>query len=76
MAVIVVPLLAWLADISTPLLTWLVEIFLGPNAYKIAKSHLGPFCLLWEVWYLLVLVRMPMVMLIMKRFCVCHTHCL
>jgi hypothetical protein len=33
MAVIVVPLLAWLADISTPLLTWFVEIFLGPNAY-------------------------------------------
>jgi len=43
-----------------------------PNCKKLPRS----FCLLWEVWYLLLPVGVPMVMLIMKRFVyVTHIAC-
>ncbi len=69
MATTVAPLLAWVAKISAPLFAWLAEIFLGLGAcLSNCKKLLRSFCLLWEVWYLLLLVGVPMVILIMKRF--------
>jgi hypothetical protein len=75
MASIVIPLLAWLAEISTPLLAWLVKKFFGPDAYQIAKSCLGPFVCCGNV--------VPLALgwsvngdVDHEKVCVCHTHCL
>jgi len=43
MVAIVVLFLVWLAKILVPFLAWLAEIFFGPNACQIVKSHLSPF---------------------------------
>ncbi len=64
---------ALVVAIVAPLLAWNFPWFKCLLNYK--KSFRS-FCLLWEVWYLLHLVGMPIMMLIMRRFvCVTHIAC-